>query len=586
MLLLGIFFILNEGCYDEHQHEKYQRPDWLPGKLYTSVSKQENLSLFTECLQLTGLDTILNVSGVWTVFAPTDEAMQHFLFENHYAGISDIPPEELEKITKFHIVQNPWSLEQLQILSAYGWRKENDKNWDSFAYKRQTILKNPVEKYWIKSSNNKVRIVTDSLMSDGYRKVFVKSRKYVPIFYDEYIAMNGLTYDDYSFYFDRAYEPGNIYYAGAKILQANIFAENGFVHIIDKVVEPMLNANEILEMDYLSGESYKLFLEMVYWYYPNFEPNMNATFYQPEVRLGGIVDTLFDLNYTSPAFALQKEHIGVENSNVSETLVRHNGLYVPTDEAFGEFVNGILTKKSGFPHWPDYRSLPQDVCDIIFAPHFKSAPIYPSTNHYRQIFRKVGTLQLDEGDIIRKEFGSNCTFLGLKGYIPDQVFTSVTGPVFLRPEFSVFRRALQYANIDDDISRHNGELYFFAIPDYALKADSSLLLNWIDDDANLYNFREYNRTMMRMENLSRNAIRNRIMNHVGTLVPNGNTNITTIRTLRGNYITWDHIKNTIMGTRPSTIGYTGDVVVPNTPVPLEEPADNGKTFSVRYWIKF
>ena len=34
----------------------------------------------------------------------------------------------------------------------------------------------------------------------------------------------------------------------------------------------------------------------------------------------------------------------------TQTLVRHNGLIAPTDNSFGEFIDGILTIKSGFPH--------------------------------------------------------------------------------------------------------------------------------------------------------------------------------------------------------------------------------------------
>jgi len=584
-LLLGILFILYVGCENFREHEKYKRPDWLPGKLYTTVSAQGNLTMFAECLRLTGLDTILDVSGCWSVFAPTDEAMEQYLSENQYATVSDIPLDKLERITEFHIIQNPWSLEQLQSLSAYGWRTGDDANRDSYAYKRQTILKNPVEKYWIKRKKNKEMIVIDSKISDGYKMVFVESRKYVPIFYDEYLETNGLTSEDFSFYFDRAYEPGNVYYAGAKILQANLFAENGFVHIIDMVVNPMLNAQELLERE-MPIETYKLFLEMVYWYYPTFEPNMSATNNQPEVRFGGLVDTLWDLNYYDLAFDLHKESTGYEGPYANETLVRHNGLFAPTDDAFREFIDGILTVKSGFPHWLDFRSLPWDIVEIIIDGHFKSVPIYPSTNHYQEIFIEGGRFQQIEGDIIRKEFGSNCTFIGLNTYIPDRVFTSVTGPVFLRPPYSLFRRAMLYSGIEDDIAYKNGEICFFPIPDFALTSDSSLMLNWIDYDQNRYNFMEFNRGKEQIEFLSSGTIRNRILNHVGTSLPNGSANKEFIRNMEGNYIIWNHSDNTVQGNLPSTIGYNGDIVTTCYPVQLDEPSDNGETFSVRYWFNF
>ena len=585
MLILCIILGLCVGCNELSKQDIYKRPDWLPGKLYTTVSVQENLTLFTECLQLSGLDKTIDVSGSWTVFAPTDEAMKQYLSENQYSKISDIPPNELEKIAKFHIIQNPWSLEQLQTLNVNGWRTNDGANSTSYAYKRETILKNPVGKYWIKTRNRKEMIVIDSTQSDSYKMVYVESRKYVPVFYDDYFDINGLTSADFSFYFDRVYERGNVYYAGAKVLKADIFAENGFVHVIDRVVSPMLNAKELLERE-MPGESYKLFLEMVYWYYPDFEPNITATFNQPAIRLGGQADTLWDLNYARPAFTLHNELTGYKTTDANETLVKHNGLFVPTDDAFSEFIDGILTVKSGFPHWTNFKSLPQDVVGLIVNQHFKSSPIYPSTTQYNEIFRGKGRFPQNEGSIIRKEFGSNCSFIGFDKYIPDRVFTSVTGPVLCRPDFSIFRLAMQYSGVLNTISDHKGKLYFFPIPDYALMSDSSLMLNWIDKDKGTYNFMAYNRLTQQTEMIGSGTVKNWILNHVGTLVPNAAGNKETFRTLGGKTITWDHSNNTIRGTQPCTIGYKGMEVVNCTPFPLDEPADNGKTWAVSYWFNF
>lgn len=581
LLLLLVLLSILPGCQKWTEHDIYKRPDWLPGKLYTAVSVQENLTLFAECLRLTELDKILDVSGSWTVFAPTDEAMKQFLAENRYAGISDIPLDELERITEFHIVQNPWSYGQLQSLGINGWRKGEAANTNPLAYKRETMLRNPDEKYWINKNKNKEMIVLDSINSVGYKRVYVQSRKYVPVFYDEYVKTNGITSEDFRFYFDRPYEYGNVYYAGAKILQADIFAENGFVHIIDKVVNPMLNAKELLEKE-RPGESYKLFTEMVYWYYPDFELNYPATYNQPEVRLGGLVDTLWNLNYTNLAFDLHSERI----VNLNQTLARHNGVFAPTDEAFRDFIDGTLTNKSGFPHWPDHKSLPRDIVDIIISPNFRSLPIYPSTNQYRQIFNNANRYHQKEEGIIRKEFGSNCTFIGLDTYNPDRVFTSVTGPVFCRPNFSIFRRALLYSGAIDVIANHPGELYFFPISDYALTVDSSLVINWIDRDEENYNFLVLNKYSGRVENVARNTLRNWILNQVGTSTAGIIDGKQTIRTLGGRNVTWDHTNNTIRGTLPSTAGYRSDNVATCIPVPMNEPTNNGKAWSVDYWFNF
>ena len=582
LLLLSILLGLCMGCKDFTEQDIYQRPPWLPGKLFTTLSVQDDVSMFAECLQLTGLDTILDVSGSWSVFAPTNEAMRNYLAENHYSSISELPASELKRITHFHIIQDAWTLEQLQQLGYNGWRTKDVADANLYAYKRETILKNPVEKYWIHKERGNEKIIFDSTAADGYKRVYVHSRKYVPVFYDDYFDVNGLKPEDYRFYFNRDYEPGNVYYAGAKILRSNIIAENGFVHVVDRVVNPMLNANEILERE-LPGESYKLFLEMVYWYYPDFEPNMTATFNQPDVKRGGLVDTLWELNYADLAFTLHDELVGYKSNNINETLIRHSGLFAPVDDAFRGFIDGILTAKSGFPHWADHKNLPKDIQEIIIGQHFKSFPIYPSTNHYRNIFSENSRFYQYEEDILRKEFSSNCTFIGLKGYKPDRVFTSVTGPVFLRPKYSIFRLAMIYSGVHEDIAKHKGPLYFFPIPDGALEADSSLMVNWLSNDS--YSFSAYDRLMRMKVSMNRNTIRRMILNHVGTFQSRSN-NRETFRTLGGNTITWDHNTNTIRGTRPSTFGHNGEDVVTCTPLPLDEPADNGKAWSVNYWFSF
>jgi hypothetical protein len=285
-------------------------------------------------------------------------------------------------------------------------------------------------------------------------------------------------------------------------------------------------------------------------------------------------------------FALNDERTGFEGSNYNETLVRHNGLFVSTDDAFRTFIDDILTVKSGFPHWPNHKSLPMDVVEIIVSGNIKSSPIYPSTNQYQEIFSEDSRFHQNEEDIIRKEFGSNCTFIGLNSYIPDRVFTSVTGPVFLRPGYSIFRLAMQYTGADDVIANHDGELYFFPIPDNALQADSSLMVNWIDRDRNIYNFKAFDRRRQQTVTLGTSTIRNWILNHAGTSVSMGSDNKEIIRTLRGNNVTWDHSNNTLRGAIPSMIGYRGVVVTTCTTIPMNEPADNGQTWSVNCWLNF
>jgi uncharacterized surface protein with fasciclin (FAS1) repeats len=577
LVLSGVFL---NGCVDYNEHEKFIRPDWVGDKLYTQVTAEEDLTRFAECLRILGLDTILNVSGSFTIFAPSDDAVNRFLVENQYSSIADIPKDKLEEIVEFHIIQNPWTLLQLRQLNVHGWIDPLNPWSVPNAYKRQTLLKNPDEKYWIKRDRNGDIILMDSTIADDYKKVFVQSRKYVPIYFDEFFDIAGLSPEDYGFYFDRPYIAGNVYYAEAMVTRPDIYCENGFIHVVDRVVKPMLNAKELLERE-LPGESYKQFLELVYRYYPGFSFNEGATENQPAFKQGRVFDTLWDLNFNDLAFDIHEELWGnLEYIDQRYTMANHNGMHIPTDEAFGNFVNGILTAESGFPHWKDLDAVPEDIIDEIVLHHFFYDALYYTT--IQRGFRdgQRHRFYLDEQEIIRKEFGSNCTFLGLNEYHVPRLFTSVTGPVFLRPAFSRFRSAMQYTSADRDISWPGREYSFFPISDGALRDELSLM---IEGENNFY---AYDWDMKVYVDISRWELEDKILNQVGWTVPDGSANKEFIRTLRGNYIIWNNENNTVRGSKPTKFGYNGDRIITCNPVPLEEPTDNGRAWWVNSWFNF
>ncbi len=581
LLLLTLLLLFN-GCKDIYDQAKYNPPDWLAGKVFVQVSEQDNLTLFTECLRRVGMDTILDVSGSFTVFAPSDEAMNQYLSENGYQDVSDIPKEVVDPIVKYHIIQNAWSRNQLQKLDLDGWIDPRDPKSKPRAYKRQTLLKNSNEKYWVTTQNQEEVILADSANAKQYKKVYTRSRKYVPIFFDEFFEVFDLSPQDYSFYFNRDYQPGNIYYAGARITQDEIFAENGFVYVIDKVVKPMLNAKEMLERKN-PGESYQTFLNLIYQF-PDFRSNLQATFNQQDAREGKLFDTLFNLSFPMLPFDIHEELTGPNLNNSNYTYLYHNGVYVPTDEAFQSFLNDVVLSTSGLPHWNSFEDLPGRVKQIIVQSHFATTPVYPSDMSGGFEDANGSIIYIDESDIIRKEFGSNCTFLGLNKTIAPRALTSIAAPVYLRPGYSIFIYAIEYSKVLNALTKRNKEYCFFPIPDQVLELDSSLLINWVDREREIYRFRALNRADMLMTGMSASELGKRILNQVGTSLPTGSADKEFIETLGGKLIIWNNLDNTVQGSAANVFGYKGDSIIKVNPVLLEEPTDNGITYSVNSWF--
>ena len=333
----AILFLIAAGCNDQFESGgKYSRPDWLAGKLYTQIKEQPELSTFTKCIEITGYDTIINKSGSYTVFAPDNAAFEIY-FQDHpnYHSVEDIPQQELTRIVKYHIVQNPWSTEQLRSLDIYGWIDSLDLNNDEpKGFKRETLLRDKDRNYGMAQNLEKHLIIVDTLQSPWFRKQATDSRKYAPIFYKEYFDIYDLTSGDYAFYFGRPFESSNdMYFANGRIVKSDIFAENGFVHIIDRVIEPLQNAFQILN-DRTGDHSYTEFLNLVNSF-PEFVYNEEKTNDQPGADQGFIVDSLFDITYPELTFDIINEKTKAPSGTMglpgNVSIRYHHGLVAPTN---------------------------------------------------------------------------------------------------------------------------------------------------------------------------------------------------------------------------------------------------------------
>jgi uncharacterized surface protein with fasciclin (FAS1) repeats len=78
------------------------------GYLYDKIRSNANFSMFAEGLERADLVQYINKGGLYTVFAPTNEALTKFLSSNGYSSIHDVPVDNLFSILSFHIVNNMW----------------------------------------------------------------------------------------------------------------------------------------------------------------------------------------------------------------------------------------------------------------------------------------------------------------------------------------------------------------------------------------------------------------------------------------------------------------------------------------------
>ncbi|MEN8227112.1 MAG: fasciclin domain-containing protein [Bacteroidota bacterium] len=587
IVLLFLFGLILLGCDPEFKRmDKYARPDWLAGKVYTQLLDQPDLSTFAHCVELSGYDTIIDRSGSYTIFAPNNEAFTTW-FQHHpiYNGVDDIPNDELDKLVKYHIVQNPWSKVQLRSLDVWGWIDTLDINNDEpRGFKRETLLFEKNRKLGIEYNevDKDVRIV-DTLESNWYRMYLTDSRKYVPIFFKGYFDIYNLSVDDYQFYFDRSIEGADdLYFAGAKIIGDEIFAENGFVYNVDKVVEPLQNGYELLETE-AENKSFSQFLDLLNRF-PEFRYNEDKTFDQPGAEEGFVVDSLFDLTYPELAFDILNEETTAPRGtfglpgNVS--IRYHHGMVAPTNEALDRFINDYLV---GAGKWGDLESAPKHIKRIIANTHLSTNPIYPTDLDNGFYNGEDDRVTVDLADIVHKQYGSNCTFMGVDRAIIPRAFKSVTGPIYQQRGYSFSMFAIEDAGLLPALKRESEDYMLFVESDADCQEDSSLLYDYSSESFFLY---QGSGLSAQRYGVNTNELRTLILNHIGTRNPRGIARKEFIKNLAGNYLVVNNVTGEVRGTAPTTVGYKGEIQIADIPRKISEDADNGNSFEIDNWYSF
>ena len=577
--LLAIMFL---GCKKElDELEKYQAPDWLKGKLYTQVEAQEELTVFAEALRLVGMDTIINTSGLFTVFAPTDEAFDLYFQEHpeYNNRLENMALPDLRKLVNFHIVQNSWSKEQLSSLNLGGWIGKDDEEVTQRAYKKETLYRSENTTYQVLQKDEEEYVITTH--GSGQEKtVYTRSRKYAPVFFREYFETYDIPPSDYDFYFDRSYS-GGFYYAGGRVINENeIPAENGYLYLVDRVVEPMPSVEEILQHQE-DGNTYEAFLSLVYEF-PQFTANLDATYEQAGAGEGQAVDTLYNLSFPELEFNIHSEMTDPNQARALASIQYHNALFAPTDEAFEQFLNQYVY---GPDQWGGLEDMPRAIKSIIVNSYMVPDIIYKSDIDEGFENAERDRVRINSSDILQKTFGSNATFIGLQKPIVPRAFSSVTAPVYLRRGYFTYLTAIEETNILDALKKEDESYTFFVIPDLGsgIMRDSSLILS---EKRNKIVFSGFDYSLEEEVNIPANDLRKKILNHVGTSLPEGVADLEFIKNLAGNYLVFDNVTGEVRGSAPTSYGLNGDSLISLEPVLLEEATDNGQTYRIDTWFSF
>lgn len=108
-VLAGVFLMLFSCTKEDFTETTDASPN-----INTFLAQQEDYSLFSEAIKQAGASAYLDAWGIYTVFAPNNNAMQSFLQNEGKSKVSDLSETEVKDLVNLHIVQDTVSTVQFR----------------------------------------------------------------------------------------------------------------------------------------------------------------------------------------------------------------------------------------------------------------------------------------------------------------------------------------------------------------------------------------------------------------------------------------------------------------------------------------
>lgn len=452
ILLIAAFFVfLWTGCEQERE-EYYKRPSWLEPPIYNVLEEKGNFTAYLHCVDKANYKQILSAAGYYTVFAPTDVAFQSFLDAEGLSSVEEVDTLTAKEIVSYSIIQNAYTRERLD-----DYQSTDQEIWlENKAFKRQTKYFKGV--YDETLDNKTIKVVDQNGVpyEEGSGYVFYyddNNYKHIPYFTNEFMSFKNITAYDYNYFFpDKEFLDFNV--VDAHVIEYDLLAENGIVHVIDKVILPLPNIEELIT----GNSQYSLFKEIIDNYLLEFDL-APASFQERYKEYSGITENIYMKVYPLLNYAPNCENfLKYGGGEYYDAQIDGWSIFVPTNDAIERFFSEkFLTYYGSLDNMS-----PDLIADFINAHMFRTI-VWPSK--FESTYNPFGEeARFDpESNVIEKRFASNGVFYGVDNIQKSDAFYTVMGEISLNPEYSLMLQAIKNLELNFIIMNNKFNFTVFLI---------------------------------------------------------------------------------------------------------------------------
>lgn len=455
LIVLSCLLVAALGCKKKAWDEYYGRPDTLEPPIYQVLESKGNFRHILAAIDKAGYGKTLGAAGYWTFFAPHDSAFDVYFKANSISGIEDLDSNACRKIVTYCLVYNAFKRERLgDYQSSLGWVP-------NVAFKRRTASYTGVYDGQ-NTSGESIKVINSNRNNNG--SVFYveadNNNKYLPYFVDNFVSAKGLSAADYNYFYPATpYTGFNV--ADAVVTEQDVPAENGVIHVINKVITTLPGLDEYISSNPQYSEFKKLFDKFLLQYALN--PAVSQRYQQTNGSSSPVYTKIFN---ASLAFSPNNENFLKQQDNDGQQNTY--SMFVPTNAALLNYVNQVLLE-----HYNSLEEMPVNIIYDFVNAHLWQTAVWPSKFANTINFLGEEARFDPAADVVDKKILSNGIFYGTSKVQAANVFSSVYGRAYLDPKYSMMTSLL------------NQELKF-QISNIRLKYSIFLISNDVLNDAGYF----------------------------------------------------------------------------------------------------
>lgn len=453
-LLCSLFIFSCEDKIEEHN----KRQPWVEGNVWEVLSGEEmngNYSIFLHAIELTGYRDIVEGKGVMTVMAPDNAAFTSYLQEHGYASVDEMQksnPAELKSLVGFHLlyyVYNKGMMENFRPEGEGAGDGDNEILDPGMYYKFRTRSGSPVtEEYDAETGKT--------------RSVYHLERL-LPVFSYNFFSSKKIdAKSNYEFFYGNSSWTGadGFNVAEASVKQYELAANNGYIYVLDKVLEPGGTIYDELK----SNPDYSDFMKVYNQFSSYTYDERLSTMYGSSLG----VDSLFLHEHRKPLAPIALEWPTSNYQRLDSLAYRSYSVFAPTNKALSDFFNGYW-KNSGYTDFNNLDMMVQQIFLNEFV--YSGSVVFPEEIATGKVVNNSGMpYGFNPWQVSYKKMCSNGSLYGLDEIEAPVLFGAVTGPAFSSKKYLDFLYTLQYSGILNSYASSKTEYTLLVPPNEVFEA--------------------------------------------------------------------------------------------------------------------